>query len=51
MPVLSITPELELRRVEALLDRLDPAPGAHVCDVPGCVHIHAAHDDPERRAA
>jgi hypothetical protein len=49
MSVLSITPELEMRRVEALLDRLDPAP--HTCDVPGCVHVHAAESGPDLRAA
>jgi|GEM_PF-5609421 len=42
MSVLIDSTTFEVRRVTALLDRLDPAP--HVCDVPGCVHLGAAHD-------
>lgn len=44
MTVHTIAPGLELRRIEALLDRMDPAP-AHTCDVPGCVHLHSVHED------
>lgn len=35
-------PELDWHAIEALLDRLDPAPGA-TCQVEGCTHLtHAS---------
>ncbi|MCU0307567.1 MAG: hypothetical protein MUE51_07300 [Thermoleophilia bacterium] len=33
--------EIELARIEALLDRLDPRIG-ETCTVPGCVHVAGA---------
>lgn len=31
----------ETARIEELLSRLDPTPAA-VCEVPGCLHLHAS---------
>lgn len=41
--------DLELHRLRALLDRMDPQPGT--CQVAGCTHIHGAHDHAESLAA
>jgi hypothetical protein len=41
------THDLDLARIEALLNRLDPAESA-ACTVPGCLHLeHGAQDDAE----
>lgn len=41
--VIDSTATFEARRIAALLNRMDPAP--QLCDVPGCVHLDAAHHD------
>ncbi|HWH15436.1 MAG TPA: hypothetical protein VNT51_11880 [Miltoncostaeaceae bacterium] len=42
MTVLIDSTTFEARRIAGLLDRMDPSP--HLCQVPGCVHLDAAHD-------
>ncbi len=38
MSVMNLSETRELRRIAALLDRMDPTPAP--CTVPGCVHQH-----------
>lgn len=42
VPTLAPVADLELRRIAALLDRMDPTPS--VCTVPGCTHLHDTHE-------
>lgn len=42
VPTLASVTDLELRRIAALLDRLDPTPS--LCTVPGCTHLHDVHE-------
>ena len=39
----------EFVAIDALLSRLDPAPGT--CGVPGCLHLHDQANTPEDRPA
>lgn len=38
MSIMNLSETREMRRIEALLDRMDPTPAP--CTVPGCVHRH-----------
>jgi hypothetical protein len=42
--------DLSSIRIQALLDRLDPA-AETACTIPGCQHLHADHDERPARAA